>query len=68
MSLVGKVVYTVNAKTNDVDWWVCSGEITAPYRGGKERLCMLRRNRKSCVLPKRCVFESRDTALAIARR
>ena len=68
MSFVGKVVYTVNAKTNEVDYWVCSGEITGLYRGNKERLCVLRRDRKSCILPKRCVFESWEKASAVAKR
>lgn len=65
MSLVGKTVYTVNAKTNTVDSWICFGEITGVYRGKKERLCFLQKGRKTLALPKRCVFESEEAARAV---
>lgn len=68
MSLVGKVVYTVNAKTNTVDYWLCYGEMSGLYQGKKERLCLLQRERKMLVLPKRCVFETREAARAVAKK
>lgn len=68
MSFIGKTVYTVNAKTNTVDSWVCFGEITGVYQGKKERLCFLQKLRKTLALPKRCVFESEEAALAVAKK
>lgn len=67
MSLVGKTVYTVNAKTNTVDSWICFGEMTGLYQGKKERLCLLQSARKSLVLPKGCVFETEEAARAVAK-
>ena len=67
MSRVGKTVYTVNAKTNEVDEWICFGEITGQYQGKKERLCLLEHEGKQTVLPKRCVFTSREKALDVAK-
>ena len=61
----GKTVYTVNAKTNTVDEWICFGEFTGVYQERKERLCYLGHNGFSCVLPKRCVFLSKAKALAV---
>ena len=63
--LVGKTVYTVNAKTNSVDEWVCFGEFTGLYQGKKERLCFLEKDKKRLVLPKRCVFLTKEKALAV---
>lgn len=68
MNLVGKTVYTVNAKTNTVDSWICFGEITGVYQGKKERLCLLQKVRKTLVLPKRCVFETEEAARAVAKK
>ena len=67
MALVGKTVFTVNAKTNKVDAWVCYGELTGLYHGKKERLCLLRRERFMLVLPKRCVFETEENARAVLK-
>lgn len=58
-------VYTINAQTNTVDEWLCTGEMTAKYNGKMERLCFLQKERKSLALPKRCVFETKDAALAV---
>lgn len=68
MSFTGKTVYTVNAKTNTVDSWLCFGEITGLYQGKKERLCFLQKVRKTLVLPKRCVFETEEAARAVLNR
>lgn len=67
MSFTGKTVYTVNAKTNTVDSWICFGEITGLYQGKTERLCLLQKVRKTLVLPKRCVFATEEAALVVAR-
>ncbi len=63
-----KWVYVINAKTNDVDSWILDGEITATYQGKKETVCLLRKGRKSCALPKRCVFETEEAARAVLNR
>lgn len=68
MGLVGKTVYTVNAKTNTVDSWTCYGEMSGLYHGKKERLCLLQKVRKTLVLPKRCVFETEEVARAVAKK
>jgi len=68
MNYTSKTVYTVNAKTNTVDSWICFGEITGVYQGKKERLCLLQKLRKTLVLPKRCVFESEEAARAVAKK
>lgn len=67
MDYVGETVYTVNAKTNSIDEWECFGEINGIYRGKGERLCMLEHDGKQAVLPKRCVFTSREKALKISK-
>lgn len=59
---IPRLVYVVNAKTNEVDTWTCTGEIRANYRGNKEVLCVLYKGRKSALLPKRCVFDSEEVA------
>ena len=63
-----KTVYVVNAKTNEVDAWLCTGEMTATYNGKKETVCLLSKGRKSCALPKRCVFETEEAARAVLNR
>lgn len=65
IKIVGKTVYTVNAKTNSVDDWVCFREFTGLYQGKKERLCFLEKDKKRLVLPKRCVFLTKEMALAV---
>jgi len=68
VSFVGKTVYTVNAKTNEVDEWLCFGEMSGLYQGKNERLCLLGKDRKQVVLPKRCVYNTLEKALEIAKR
>lgn len=63
-----RTVYVANAKTNKVDAWFCTGEITANYNGKKEKICFLTRNRKNTALPKRCVFETEEAARAVLNR
>ena len=67
MKLVGKTVYTANAKTNTVDEWICFGEFNGLYQGKTERLCFLEKDKRRVVLPKRCVFLSKETALDVAK-
>lgn len=62
---IPKTVYVANAKTNQVDTWVLTGEIKATYEGKKETLCLLAKGRRSCALPKRCVFETEEAARAV---
>lgn len=63
-----KRVYVANAETKKVDAWICTGEINTTDRGKKETLCLLRKGRTSCALPKRCVFETEEAALAVLNR
>ena len=66
---IPKVVYVANAKTGDVDAWILTGEVNAIYQGVKETLCLLKKGRRQCALPKRCVFESEEAARdALARK
>lgn len=63
-----KTVYVANATTNEVDAWICTGEMRAIYNGKKEKLCFLTRGRRNTVLPKRCVFETEEAARAVLNR
>jgi len=65
MSLKGKTVYVANAKTGKVDSWTCIGEFSTQENGKvKERLCYLQGRKKYVTLPRRCVFDTREAALA----
>ena len=65
---IPKVVYVANAKTNNVDAWILIGELKAIYHGKKEMVCLLRKGPESCILPKRCVFETDEAARAALDR
>ena len=60
--IVGQTVYTVNNRTNEVDEWQYAG--TLPTKD--ELLIHLRTANNQCFLPARCVFETREKALAVA--
>ena len=62
---MGKTVYVVNAKTNTVDSWILTGEFKGSLNGKRETICFLSKGRKSCALPKRCVFETEEAARAV---
>lgn len=69
MSLKGKTVYVANAKTNKVDRWLCIGEFNTVENGRfKERLCYLQGTNKYVTLPRRCVFDTREAALAALKK
>ena len=59
---VGDTVYTVNAKTNKVDTWKYAGKLLTK----DEVLIQLITNNSQCFLPRRCVFEIYEDALAVA--
>lgn len=59
----GRTVYTVNAETDTVDEWTCSGEFSGTFQGVKQGLCFLTNGAKYCVLPRKCVFLSKEIAL-----
>lgn len=59
-----RVVYVANAKTKDVDKWLCEGKLRGVYQGKPETLCILVKGSRSTVLPERCVFASKEAALA----
>lgn len=65
---IPKVVYVANAKTNEVDAWILDGEIKSLYQGEKQMICLLRRGRESCALPKRCVFATEEAARAVLEK
>lgn len=60
---IGQEVYTINAKTNEVDTWKYYGSIRTP----KAILVRLVRGKRSCFLPARCVFTSKEAALKVAK-
>ena len=69
MPLNGKTVFVANAKTGKVDRWKCIGEFNRTENGKvKERLCYLMGNQKYVTLPKRCVFDTREAALAALKK
>ena len=59
---IGQEVYTVNAKTNEVDTWLFNGAL----RSKGELLIHLVNGKKYGFLPARCVYESKEKALAVA--
>ena len=62
MLLAGQTVYTVNAKTNNVDSWQSVGAL----KSKGEILIHLVNGKKYCFLPKRFVFDSLEKAQAVA--
>lgn len=64
MIKVNSEVYTVNAKTNEVESWKCKGFL--PQCG--KMLVHLVRGREWCFLPENCVYESKVMALEIAKK
>lgn len=63
---LGQIVYTVNGKTNNVDTWEVAGTINTP--DGVKIHLMSMSGKSFCLLPTRCVFESREKALEVAKR
>lgn len=68
MDFVGNDVYTVNGETNTLDRWSCIAEFNGLYHGYNERLCVLQDDKKTCVLPKRCVFSTKFEAYIVSKR
>ena len=69
MSFKGKTVYVANAKTGKVDRWLCIGEFNTVTNGNfKERLCYLQGTNKYVTLPRRCVFDTKEAALAALKK
>ena len=64
MKNLGDKVYTVNAKTNEVDEW----EYAGAFKGNGETLIQLIDGDKTCFLPARCVFDTKEKALAVATK
>ena len=58
----GQTVYTINAKTNEIDSWTYMGSM----RTEKELLIQLTQGRDHCYIPARCVFESESEARFVA--
>lgn len=61
---IGDTVYTVNAKTNKVDTWKYNGVLKTP----DDILVHLVNGKLSCFLPLRCVYASKENALAIVNK
>ena len=69
MTMKDKTVYVANAKTGKVDVFKCIGEFSRTENGKvRERLCYLICGRRYVVLPKRCVFDTREAARAALRK
>lgn len=60
---IGDTVYVINAKTNKIDEWTFDGVLKMP-NGLFYRLV---RGKEFCVLPRRCVFKTKDQALAVKK-
>lgn len=61
---MGDTVFTVNADTNKVDKWIFTGEMEM----GGRLFMQLSTEKRSCFLPKECVFETHEEAAKIARK
>lgn len=61
---IGQTVYTVNAKTNEVDTWTYSGKIEHK----REYRVILTNGKKQGAFPPRCVYTSYERALEIAKK
>lgn len=59
---LGQKVYTVNNKNNNIDSWQFAGAL----RSNGELLYQLVNGKRTCYLPARCVFDSREKALSVA--
>ena len=64
MKNLGDKVYTVNAKTNEVDTW----EYAGVFKTKDETLIQLVDGKKTCFLPARCVYDTKEKATAVARK
>lgn len=64
-----KTVFVANAKTGKVDKWTLVGEFNTQENGKfKERLCFLAGGNRFVTLPRRCVFNTKEAALAALRK
>ena len=61
---VGHTVYTVNNKTNQVDSWTYKGVLRTP----DALLVRLEKDKKYLYLPEKCVFLTKNEALAIINK
>lgn len=57
-------VYTVNGRTNVVDEW----DLVGTLPGENEKLKVLSKGKRMCILPARCVFSDKAKALEIANK
>lgn len=63
--MIGKFVYTANAATDKADCWLCVSTFRGSYQGKMENLCVLERGKTKTILPKRCVFLTKEAALTV---
>lgn len=63
MIFPGERGYTINAKTGKIDSWTVAGHIP----GEKKMLVVLTSGKKTCVLPKRCVFPTKEAAQRVLK-
>lgn len=63
--LVGKIVYTINNKTNRIDTWRCSecmGRVNGEY------IYELKDGPRVAVLPRRCIYPTIREALKVVNK
>lgn len=58
-------VYTVNAETNEVETWSLVDKFETVREGVPVTMCVLAKDKKKLILPKRCVFATREEAEAV---
>ena len=63
--LVGKLVYTINNKTNRIDAWRCSGYMG---RVNNEAMYELKDGPRVAIFPKRCVYSTIREALEVVNK
>jgi hypothetical protein len=62
---IGKTVFTVRADTNTIDSWTLDSILTLP---DGDRAILKAPDGRTCILPMRCVFKTRDEALEVANK
>lgn len=62
---IGKTVFTVRAETNEIHSWTLDNILTLP---DSEMALLKALDGRTCVLPIRCVFATREKALEVANK
>ena len=62
---IGKTVFTVRADTNSIDSWTLDSILTLP---DGDRAILETSDGRTCILPIKCVFATREKALEVANK